>query len=425
MVGGGAGGRARLDRARHAEDAGRRLSRLSRAAGRDSGQPGDRADPDVPRGLCLCVRIAGAGAGGHHALRDRLAGQDQRHQCLCRIARLVELLCTPDAQPSGPRGVAGVQCGDRGAADDPGHLSGARACTGPLQQCRDRLGRCTGGRSGDQQAAGPEPEAHRIQAGLSLRHQPGRAGRDGGCCSPGHGGLCRQFRRHRAGLRALHRALRVTGGVTADCLVDQGPLLPRPPRPLALEARPAGHLLGLREPLRIRRHGAVSGLWRADLLAVLCAGVAVSRPLQDAVAHDRAGAGRDGRYAAGGNRPAHQRAHGPLPGGVGVADLAGGSDPGGGPRAELDGRWRPRPGRRHADAPGFCAAVARRSGGRLVDRARQRKPADGRRRVEPPEPSADARNRGAPAHRCRTAGRQGRRRSRQPGQDPLCGRHDP
>ena len=54
----------------------------------------------------------------------------------------------------------------------------ARARAGPLQQRRDRLGRRAGGRPGHQQAAGPEPAAHRVQARAPLRHQPGGPGRD-------------------------------------------------------------------------------------------------------------------------------------------------------------------------------------------------------------------------------------------------------
>ena len=45
----------------------------------------------------------------HRRLCHRLADQDQRHQRLCRLDCLVELLLPADPQPSGPRGLAGVQ----------------------------------------------------------------------------------------------------------------------------------------------------------------------------------------------------------------------------------------------------------------------------------------------------------------------------
>ncbi len=71
----------------------------------------------------------GLGAGRDHAVRGRLADQDQPHQRLCGLAGLVQLLRAAHAQPSGPRGLAGVQRADRGAADDAGRVRArSRTC---------------------------------------------------------------------------------------------------------------------------------------------------------------------------------------------------------------------------------------------------------------------------------------------------------
>ena len=92
-----------------------------------------RATRRPSRRRCICVafeyvfsspRLA---LGPDRHLRDPLAGQDQRHQRLCRLDRLVEFLLAPDAQPSGPRGLAGVQRRHRAAADGTRRLQGARA----------------------------------------------------------------------------------------------------------------------------------------------------------------------------------------------------------------------------------------------------------------------------------------------------------
>ena len=86
-------------------------------------------------------------------LRHSLAGQDQRHQRLCRLDRVVELLLAADAQPSRPRGLAGVQRHGGAAADGNRRLQGAGADAGALLQRRDCLGRRAGRRSRHQQAA--------------------------------------------------------------------------------------------------------------------------------------------------------------------------------------------------------------------------------------------------------------------------------
>ena len=46
------------------------------------------------------VFVAAAGARVHRRLRHHFAAQDQRHQRLCRLDRVVELLLAPDPQPS-------------------------------------------------------------------------------------------------------------------------------------------------------------------------------------------------------------------------------------------------------------------------------------------------------------------------------------
>ena len=79
--------------------AGSFLAFLADRASRAAGQ-GRRADADVSGRVPLRVLVAGPGAGLHRRVRDRLADQDQRHQRLCRLDRLVELLFAPDAQPS-------------------------------------------------------------------------------------------------------------------------------------------------------------------------------------------------------------------------------------------------------------------------------------------------------------------------------------
>ncbi len=57
----------------------------------------------------LCAVAAGPRAGADRHFRDPVAAQDQRHQRLCRLDRVVEFFLAADAQPSRPRRVAGVQ----------------------------------------------------------------------------------------------------------------------------------------------------------------------------------------------------------------------------------------------------------------------------------------------------------------------------
>ena len=107
--------RAGLGRARRAEDAGGVVPRLSRDRASGAAAARRRPDADVSGRLRIRVLVAAAGARVHRRFRRHLAAQDQRHQRLCRLARLVELLLAPHPQPSGPRGLARLQYRDRAA----------------------------------------------------------------------------------------------------------------------------------------------------------------------------------------------------------------------------------------------------------------------------------------------------------------------
>ena len=97
-------------------------------------------EPDVPRSAYEYVFPNPAlGGGGDRPVRGHLAAQDQRHQCLCRLAGLVELLCPAHAQPSRPRRLGRVQHPDRADAHGTGCLPGAGAGAGPLLERRHRL----------------------------------------------------------------------------------------------------------------------------------------------------------------------------------------------------------------------------------------------------------------------------------------------
>ena len=193
LVGRLSGGRSGLDHSRHVE-ASRRIV---------SGVPRRRAswcrcrqavEPTQMYLVAFRIRLflAADGARFHRRLRRHLAAQDQRDQRLCGLDRVVEFLLASDAQPSRPRGVAGVQRDHRADADGTRHLQDARARSRALFDRRGLLGQRAGRRPRDQQAARTEPAGHRVQARASLRHQSGRRRRHAG----GDG------RRHRGVLRA-------------------------------------------------------------------------------------------------------------------------------------------------------------------------------------------------------------------------------
>ena len=105
---------------------------------------GRRARAHVSRSLSLRAVAAGSRAGLDRHFRHSLAAEDQRHQRLCRLDRLVEFLLPPHPQPSRPRGLAGVQRSGRVAADGDRRLQGAGADAGALFQRRHCLGRRAG-----------------------------------------------------------------------------------------------------------------------------------------------------------------------------------------------------------------------------------------------------------------------------------------
>ena len=126
--------RTGLDRAGHPENAGGLFS--GRAAGQAGLRNGERRPAGADVSLRLRPRLCQS-TGRHRpdrAVRGDLAAQDQRHQRLCRLAGLVQLLLPPDSQPSRPRGVGGVQCHPRLAADGAWHLSDAGTHAGTLFQ---------------------------------------------------------------------------------------------------------------------------------------------------------------------------------------------------------------------------------------------------------------------------------------------------
>ena len=170
--------RSRLDHPRRAQAVCGIVPCLLRAQPRRLLRARRRARAHVSRGFPLRAVAARPGAGADRHLRHPLAAQDQRHQRLCRLDRLVEFLLAPDPQPSRPRGLAGVQRAGRAAVDGDRRLQGAGADAGALFQRRDCLGRRAGRRSRRQQAARLAPAAHRVQARASLRHQSGRRRRD-------------------------------------------------------------------------------------------------------------------------------------------------------------------------------------------------------------------------------------------------------
>ncbi|WP_245986720.1 purine-cytosine permease family protein [Azospirillum thermophilum] len=154
----------------------------------------------------------------------------------------------------------------------------------------------------------------RVQARPPLRHQPGRRRGDGAVGAVLHRRLLRAGGAGAAGAGALHRAGGGHRRRPGHRLGDAGALLPRPPG-----RRPAGGgggdpLLDLREQLRAGGHGLLPGLRRADLLALLHAGGALPRPVQDEEPlrrPDRRGAARRAAAAAGGggahaHRPFHR-----------------------------------------------------------------------------------------------------------------------
>ena len=173
------------------------------------------------------------GTGGHGAVRHSQSGKNQRHQRLRRLAGLVEFLRPHHPQPPRSRGLAGVQRGHRPDADGAGRVRGDRGSARPLRQYRHRLDRCASGRPGDQQAAGPVAEIHRVQARAPLRHQPGGRRRHADRLPALGARPRRPVRRPGAsGLASRGAGLGIPAGATAG-LAHRRALLHRPRTPAA------------------------------------------------------------------------------------------------------------------------------------------------------------------------------------------------
>ena len=325
LVGGGAGRRGRLDPARHAQDPARLVPGRAGAGARRARRARRRADADVRGGLRLRGAPGHRRGGADDAVRRRLAAEDQRHQRLCGLHRLVELLFAPHPQPSGPRGLARLQRRHRAAADGTGHRQDHRQHALALRRGGLGLGGRAGGGPRHQQAAGPVAARHRIQAGASLRHQSRGHRRDGAGDPDRVRGACGLGGGARRALRADAGAGRGVHGRARHRLGDERPLLPRPDPEDRLARRVRDHLPGLRAPVRARGHGPMPRLCGADLLALLLPRRPLRRPLQAARAPGGAGAGGPVPRGAGPHRRLDRRAARALP----RAD----DDPGGGGRA--------------------------------------------------------------------------------------------
>ncbi len=101
--------RSRLDRARRAQAARRIVPGVFCLEPWRQLRARRRARAHVSRSLPLRAVAAGPRAGLDRHVRHSVAAQDQRHQRLCRLDRVVEFLLSPDPQPSRPRGLAGFQ----------------------------------------------------------------------------------------------------------------------------------------------------------------------------------------------------------------------------------------------------------------------------------------------------------------------------
>ena len=400
--------RAGLDHPGRAQIAGGIVPRLLRAEPRRFRGACRRARAYVPGSISLRAVAAGPGAGADRHFRHSVAAQDQRHQRLCRLDCMVQLLFAPDPQPSRPGGVAGVQRAGGAAADGNRRLQGAGADAGALFQRRDCLGRGAGRRSRRQQAASPAPAAHRVQARASLRHQSGRRRRDAD-------------RHHRLDQRVLRRVradregalrLRGAGGRLChrafDCLGHRRQILHRPQAETKLAESRIDPVLHLRTLVRARGYGLLPGLCRADLFAVLFARRTLPRSLQAARADRRPVVGNAGQDDAEADLCPHQLAARALSrrirgvGGTGRADA----------RADLSADHGDREYRRGAVGRALESLLRahdhhRRRG--VAVRAGATEPPRGGGGNKAPDRAADHRNRRPQAHRRRVAARQGSR----------------
>ena len=226
LVGGGAGGRRRLDRAGDAQDPARRLPGGAGDGARR--RPGERrrADPDVLDRLRLRHAFAGGGARPDDRLRRGLAAQDQPHQRLCRLDRVVELLLAPDAQPSGAGGVARLQRGDRAAADGARHRQDHRQHAAALRGRGLGLGRALASDLAINKPLGLSPPGIEFKRAHLYAINPVGHRRDDAGAARRHPRPCGAARARAAALRAAADARRRVRGGAADRLGHGRALLP-------------------------------------------------------------------------------------------------------------------------------------------------------------------------------------------------------
>ena len=216
----------------------------------------------VAFGYMIPWHDARAAADGR--LRGRLAAEDQRDERLCRLARLVELLLAADPQPSRPRRLAGLQRGDRAAADGARHLPGAGGDARPLLDRRRRLAR----RHRRPISSSTSRSACRRPASSSsapISTTSIRSASAPWACRP-RIALARPF-------RPVRRHRRSRSPPSSPWSSPSSPRRRSPGRPRASTTSPASrahswqnltahHLLDLRAPVRAGGHGLVPGLCR-------------------------------------------------------------------------------------------------------------------------------------------------------------------
>ncbi len=253
LVGRGAGGRAGLDRAgRCSRCWAARLLAFLALQHEVPMEQAMRADAACTwPASATCFRDPAWVLGAVTAVRRGVADEDQHHQCLCRLAGLVQLLRAADPQPSGARGVAGVQRADRGAAD------GRSACSRRWSMCwactRNVAIAWVGALVADLVISKP--------LGLSPPHVEFRRAHLYDVNPVGVGAmliasvlsmasLLGVFGRMAQAMAALHRARQRDAGRAADRVGHEGPLLPGAHRRAARRARPDAAVRGLRKPFR-------------------------------------------------------------------------------------------------------------------------------------------------------------------------------
>jgi hypothetical protein len=172
----------------------------------------------------------------------------------------------------GPGGLAGVQCRHRAAPHGAWDLQAAGGNTWRVFDHRHGL--AVGDLRGSlhQQAVRPLPARHRVQAGASLRHQPGRHRRDVLAAGLALACLLGHFGEEAAALSTfLAMAVAFIAAPLIAWATKGQYYLARKPRK-SWQARGSHRLFHLRESVRAGRHGVLSRLSGANLLPVLLAG---------------------------------------------------------------------------------------------------------------------------------------------------------